>query len=238
MQLLTVREAMQPLPASVPAEASLNEVIAQLSETSAAGLPVVDSTGRYRGTITAQQVEEAMRENALDATAGEMAQDLPALGRGQTLEQALGALLRAGSGLPVIDSESGKILGWLTNLDVLRAYNARLQERLVDGVSRGRAPDVRNVQRALARLRGYRVVELELSGGQRPVGRQLGDVAWPNGATVLALRRGERTIDPRSSERLERGDRLSLLVPAGAADALVETISEGGEAEEEEAPRA
>jgi NhaP-type Na+/H+ and K+/H+ antiporter len=126
----------------------------------------------------------------------------------------------------------------LTNLDVLRAYNVRLQERLVEAADQSgqetRLPDARAPERALARLRGYRVVELELSTGHAPVGRRLGEVAWPEGTTVLGLRRGERAIDPESVERLQRGDCVSLLVPAAAADSLAQTIGEP----DEEAPHA
>src|SRR5579884_1026136 len=65
MQLLRVREAMQPLPAALPEDTPLNEVIARLGEAATDGLPVVDPDGVYRGTVGSQQVEQAMRENAL-----------------------------------------------------------------------------------------------------------------------------------------------------------------------------
>jgi len=126
MQLLHVADAMQPLPAPLPAEATLNEVIARLGDASTDGLPITDARGVYYGTISSQQVEEAIREDALATTAADLAQDLPALTTGQTLEQALGALLRAHSGLPVTREGGRTPVGWLTQRDVLRAYDARL----------------------------------------------------------------------------------------------------------------
>jgi CIC family chloride channel protein len=231
MRLLRVADAMQQLPIALDSGASLNEVIARLGEASTDGLPVVDDDGAYCGTVTSQQVEQAMRENALDATAGELAQDLQALQTGQTLEDAVGALLRARSGLAVVRSDGGQPVGWLTHLDVLRAYNTRLQH----GVDRaqGRAPArvsaPGRVSGALARLRGYRIVDLDLGTATSPVGRRITDIPWPPRSTVLAIRRGERAFEPTDTDRLERGDRLTVLVPAAAADSLVDAIRTNGD---------
>jgi len=227
MRLLDVADAMQPLPLALDAQTPLNEVIARLGEADTDGLPVVDGDGAYCGTVTSQQVEQAMRENALDATAGELAQELPALRAGQSLEDALAALLRARSGLPVVRGEGGRPVGWLTHLDVLRAYNTRLQQGIEQAQETppADAPAPRRTSAALARLRGYRIVDLDLATAKPPVGRRITDVRWPARSTVLAIRRGKEAFEPDGSDRLERGDRLTILVPAAAAEELVDTIT-------------
>ena len=228
MQLLRVSEAMQELPHALDSRASLNEVVACLSDAPTDGLPVVDPDGGYRGTLTSQQVEQAMRENALDATAADLVQDLPPLRGRQTLEDALGALLRARSGLPVA-GEDGRPVGWLTHLDVLRAYNARLQQGITQAQRNRtvpeRRPDRRRISGALARLRGYRIVDLDLATASPPVGRRIADVPWPARSTILAIRRGDEAFEPGDGDRLQRGDKLTVLVPAAAADELVDTIT-------------
>jgi CIC family chloride channel protein len=233
MQLLDVAEAMQPLPAALDTGTPLNEMIARLGDAPTDGLPVVDDDGAYRGTVTSQQVEQAMRENALDATAGELAQDLPALRSGQTLEDALGALLRARSGLPVVGGDDGQPVGWLTHLDVLRAYNSRLQQGIEQAQQERPAaatgPVPGRVGGVLARLRGYRIVDLDLATSDPPVGRRIADIPWPPRSTILAIRRGDQALQPDGSDRLERGDRLTVLVPAAGADDLVDTITANGE---------
>jgi CIC family chloride channel protein len=233
MQLLHVGDAMQPLPAALPADTTLNEVIAQLADAPSDGLPVTDSDGTYRGTVSSHQVEEAMRENALDATAGELAQDLPALRTGQTLEQALSALLRARSGLPVVNPEAGRPIGWLTHLDVLRAYNSRLQHGIDQAQQRpataARRQEPGRLSSTLARLRGYRIVDLELATPNPPVGRRISDVAWPERSTILAIRRGGDTFEASPTDPLEQGDRLTVLVPAASADDLIDAITTDGE---------
>ncbi len=224
MQLLRVSDAMQPLPDPLTADTSLNEAIARLADGPADGLPVVDDRGAYRGTITSQQLEEAMRENALDATAGELAQDIPALAASQTLEEALGSLLRARSGLPVLAAPERTPVGWLSHVDVLRAYNSRLE-----GSLDRRAEPTQRTPQAIggrrARLRGYRIVDLELATPDPPVGRCVGELPWPRGATLVAIRRGDTSFEPSESEQLEQGDRLTVLLPASAADTLADTLT-------------
>jgi chloride channel protein, CIC family len=227
MQLLHVADAMQPVPAAIPGETNLNVVIARLGEASTDGLPITDAEGFYRGTISSQQVEEAMRENALDATAADLAQDLPALEASQTLEEALSALLRARSGLPVVSADDPYPVGWLTHRDVLRAYNARLQEGIeqaaVEPTSRSNEPS--RVESRFADLHGYRIVDLEFATEDPPVGRRISDIAWPARSKVVAVRRGENAFEPESDDRLRQGDRLTVLVPAAAATDLVDTVA-------------
>ena len=173
-----------------------------------------------------------MRENALDAQAGELAQDLPALTAAETLEDAVGALLRARSGLPVIGADAAEPVGWLTHLDVLRAYNTRLQQG-IEHAQGSQAPARRReparLGSALARLRGYRIVDLELATSGPPVGRQIAEISWPARSTVLAIRRGEHAFEPSERERLECGDRLTVLVPATAADRLADILTADAE---------
>jgi CIC family chloride channel protein len=230
MQLLTVADAMEPLPEALPADLPLNEAIARLSDSPSDGLPVVDADGHYLGTLSSQQVEQAMRENALDADAADLAQDLPPLSATQSLEEALGALLRARSGLPVVAGDRRATpVGWLTHLDILRAYNTRLQNGIAHArnghVTASREPEPQRAGSALAHLRGYRILDLELATDEPPVGNRIADVAWPSRSIILAIRRGDRTFEPTEDQGLEHGDRLTVLVPTTSADELVDTIT-------------
>ncbi len=127
MEILSVSDAMSPVPEPVRQDLSLNEVIARFADQDRDALPVVDDEGHYRGTVTSSQVERSARENVLDATAGELATTGSALRVNQTLEQALGLLVAHDrSGLPVLSTDGQRVVGWMTHRDVLRAYTARL----------------------------------------------------------------------------------------------------------------
>lgn len=223
MQVLTVSEAMQPLPAAVTADTSLDEVIRRLTELHTDGLPVVDVDGVYRGTIGSSQIERAMRENALDVCAGDLAQDVSPLSAHQSLEDALGALLRARSGLPVVADEHGNPVGWLTHTDVLHAYSNRLKPGSGEGPASAAGTGAPQNGSVVPRSR-YSVVDVDLATKDPPVGRRLDQLAWPDRATVLAIRREDRSFTPESREQLEQGDRLTVRIPATEAGALAETL--------------
>jgi chloride channel protein, CIC family len=128
MAILTVAEAMQPLPAGVAPDTPLADLTTRLVEEHRDALPVVDADGTYRGTVTAQRVEEALRDNVLDAVAADLAQQTASLTAAESLERALGVLVRSDhGGVPVLSGPDGRVAGWLTQRDVLLAYHQRLQ---------------------------------------------------------------------------------------------------------------
>jgi len=79
MEILTVADAMRALPSSVPQSLTLNELIARFTEAERDALPVVDKDGAFRGAVTLQEVEQAVRDNALDVVAGDLARGAGAL---------------------------------------------------------------------------------------------------------------------------------------------------------------
>ena len=164
MQLIQVADAMQPASTSIDADTPLNELIAIFTETAADSLPVVDNDDIYRGTLTLRQIEQAMRENALDATAGDLAESLPTLTADASLEQALTTLLRTHTGVPVLDHDRGQVIGWLNHTNVLDAYNRRLEQALEHPQANDGEPakEMRPSERPLSGLRTLRLVDLEL----------------------------------------------------------------------------
>ena len=165
MERVTVREAMQRIPTPVTAETPVRSFIDRFVGEDHESLPVVDEAGAYRGVVTARQVEGRMRDNDLDATADSLAQLLPTLEPRESLERALASLLRTEApGLPVVRGSDGRVVGWLTHRDVLRAYSRRPGDA-VEVVDRG--PDV---EMAISRsqsgwLRDYQLVDLPVGPG-------------------------------------------------------------------------
>lgn len=240
MEVLTVGDAMQPVPHAVTLDAPLNTVIERLADEQRDALPVTDEAGVYRGTVTARQVEDSARQNALESSAGSLAETMPSLTADQTLEQALSVLVdRDRFGMPVLSVDGREILGWITHRDVLRAYSNRLQrnvEKAGEGpeepseasIPPSPSPAVRppTVQRSLARLQGYRIVEVELARNRPPVGTPVADVNVPPRSLVIAIRRKGAPLSATPETRLRQGDRVSFLVPAEHADRIAETISQ------------
>lgn len=127
MRTLRVRDAMQRLPASLPAELRVADALARFTADGADVFPVTDDGGRYRGIVTLRQVEQAIRDDTVDETVGRLAVEAPSLTVDLALQDALVSLVRATTpGLPVLAADRGEVVGWLTHRDVVRAYHERL----------------------------------------------------------------------------------------------------------------
>jgi CIC family chloride channel protein len=125
MTQITVREAMRPVPDPLRQDTPLDAILERFDREDVDALPVIDDHGRYRGAVTAPQLEAGARDDAVDATAGELAISAPTVRVDQTLDEALRVLVgNDRSGVPVIDGEG--VAGWLTHRDVLRAYTNRV----------------------------------------------------------------------------------------------------------------
>lgn len=241
MQVLQVADAMQAVPEGLDPRTPLAGLTSRLLDEARDALPVVDSHGMYRGTVTARRVEEAMRDSVLDAVAADLAMETTPVMAHESLEHALNVLVgNDRAGVPVVDRAHGPLVGWLTQRDVLLAYHERMQTN-VDLARRGdlvpaaagRGP-VREQRDGLsptgpsgvtaADLSGFRIVQLELRSGSPPAGRAVSSVNWPATSLLLAVRRNGDVIVPRGDTQLKQGDRLTLMVPADAAASVIDHL--------------
>lgn len=219
----------------------LNEIIARFADQGLDALPVVDAGGAYRGTITAAELERSAQDNLLDSTAGQLARTTLTLAADQTLEDALGMLVSNDrSGLPVLSTDGRHVTGWITHRDVLRAYTERLHQSVATAETKtlptGAPPtpdtpadpitpsSAHTDQRSLARLQGYRIIDLELNHDRPPVGQRVVDLNLPPSSLVLAVRRDGSSFTAEDDTVLRRGDRLSVVVPADHAYQLASLI--------------
>ncbi len=235
MGQLTVEAAMAPVPPGVLQTSSLGDILDRFVLEDRAALPVVDEAGQYRGVLTMAEAEASIRGDSYDATAGELAQPLPALSPADTLEHALTTLVRhEQSGLPVQAPDHGRVVGWITHRDVMRAYVAAL-----DGAAGGHAGGPLHAhsqggtepQRPAAvsdravSLLGYRVIEVALDQPAPPVGLRVDRVDWPPPSLPILVRRGGESFRPKPATVLRRGDVLIVLVPSGMANRYARTLT-------------
>jgi CIC family chloride channel protein len=147
MELLRVQDAMRPVPPSVPSDMPLAQIVGRLAATDADGLPVVDGEGRYRGIISARDLERALADTGSHAIAADLAEQPVTLTAGQSLKHTVPLLLRSeSSGLPVLSDDETTVIGWLTHRDLLHAYERQSAPRRETAVhaaatSGNRTPD-------------------------------------------------------------------------------------------------
>jgi chloride channel protein, CIC family len=140
MAWLRVRDAMGPVPAAIPTDTLLPEVVTKLGGSDLEALPLIDADGRYRGVITARQLERALAETRPDIVVGELAEQPSTVSVSQSLRDALPLLLHGEtSGLPVLADDAATVVGWLTHRDVLHAYQSATNHASIQVVSTTRA---------------------------------------------------------------------------------------------------
>lgn len=237
MAVLRVSQAMQPVPDALEQDTSLAEIIETFTAQGRDALPVVDTAGAYRGTVTSAQVEASVRDNILDATAEGLAVLTPTIRADQALEDALKVLVgNDRSGLPVVSPDGDQVAGWLTHRDILAAYSRRLQQGVDDietqaGASGADPTPPTGHPRPLSHLQGYRVIDLELTQDRPPVGLRPRQVSWPPSSMLLGIQRDAENLPVNDETVLARGDRITLLVKAEHTrnvERIIEGIAAGG----------
>ena len=120
---IQIGDAMGRMPAPLAPEQPLESLVRRFAAERTESLPVITPDGVLLGIVAAADVERAI-EHLPDGpvTAGALAQSVPQLHPQDSLEEAVGALGSSDrEGVPVLD-EAGRVIGWITHRQVLRAY--------------------------------------------------------------------------------------------------------------------
>ena len=137
----------------------------------------------------------------------------------EDLERARRQLVLYGrDGLPVL-SHDGRLRGWLTRADVLRALETTLSSGDREIEAGAAAADFAAKDPAAAihipstPLRGYEMLELRILPDSPASGRRVADIAWPPGCTVVAVTQGREIHAAHADLELHPGERAIVLAP-------------------------
>ncbi len=173
MDVVRVGDAMRPVPEAVPPETPAAELAVRLDAAQADALPVVDGKQAYGGVVTIAEVQSALDRGMLDASAADLARDLPTLRPHQSLREALDVLLAQDerTAIPVVDEESRAVVGWLGQREVLLAYSRRVRsEAARAGMDAARTPDGREPRKPALTPRANALAPP--TGSPRPAARE------------------------------------------------------------------
>jgi CIC family chloride channel protein len=194
LRALTVAEVMQPLP-SIDGQPRLFRG----QEDTSAGLQA-DAWRQLVGPVTLSR-----RTQVLFAD--------------EDLEQARRQLVLYGrDGLPVL-SHDGRLEGWLTRADILRALTTKLEtterEIRATAAASGAAADglAATGPEPTRPLAGYELLELRVQPDSPARGLRVGEVRWPPGSAVVALTHGREVHAAAPDLRLYPGERVLVLAP-------------------------
>ena len=128
MQTTTVAQVMTPVGVSVPEDTPIAELVPLLQHAFHGQLPLVSSTGAYRGSVTSRSVAEFLSQDDGPSLRARDVADWPTdVSPDQPIEAALTALeTSAATAVPVLESDV--IVGWLDAEALLPVLQGPLQK--------------------------------------------------------------------------------------------------------------
>jgi CIC family chloride channel protein len=125
---VTAADVMEPLADTLVETETLLTAADQLARQPYGQIAVVDAGGTYLGVVTARAVADILADGDHDAATLRTAIQQPVSVRADApLDTTLDALERSATpALPVLDSEGGAVIGWLTHQRVLTALRRGL----------------------------------------------------------------------------------------------------------------
>ncbi|MCP3997590.1 MAG: CBS domain-containing protein [bacterium] len=209
LDTVNVVQVMAPWSEVVRPGMSTQEVQDQLDVHRHHGLPVVNDKDQLVGIITLTDVARTGGPSD-DVTAAEAMTPNPVTVTESTpVSRAMQRMASLGVGrLPVVDDEDPtKLVGMFRRETAVNAYHFALTEATEHELARKR-------QRLWTRP-DAEFFEFHIPGGSRADGTPLKDVRWPQGCTLVAIRRGHAVLVPDGATVLEAGD---IITGFGAAD--------------------
>jgi len=225
LETVTVGQVMSQQETVTP-DMSLEEARRILEEHGHHGTAVVDGD-RLVGILSMSDILRARDA----ATVGEVMTARPVTvientPVSETLERmaALGV-----SRLPVVSAHNvDRLVGMFRRGDAVNAYHRALGE--AKGVELARARHRRRAEP------GVSFFEVRVPPGSHLDGKLVKEVSWPEGCTVVSVRRGTIVLVPSGNTRLQVGDVITAFGTKGARDALVARLNAGADEPTAELP--
>jgi chloride channel protein, CIC family len=199
---------------------SLAEVEERLHRTRSHGLPVVES-GRLVGIITLSDIARAGHGQhfVVDAMTHRPATVVQTTPVSTALERM--AVLGVGR-LPVVaEDDPERLVGVFRREDAVRAYHEALTANT----------DV-EMQRARLAQRtdpGAGYYEFRIPPGSMADGRSIREVAWPEGSTLVSIRREREVQVPSGDTVLLKGDVVTAFGTITSKDRMIERLNAGAD---------
>ena len=190
-----VRQAMASPRLVISGGTSVEAAQDQLARSGLTGASVVDSEGRFEGTISLARLEasKAGRDHRLESL---MDVTAPTVSESAHLDVAVDAITTSNEHwVPVLDSER-KVVGTVATSDVVRGYRLGLLASLQKVNSEG---DAAGSDRVL------------IGNDSSLAGLSLNDAGLPVSIIVTTIQRKRDLVVPTGSTKLQAGDELMLI---------------------------
>ncbi|MCY0874995.1 MAG: CBS domain-containing protein, partial [Firmicutes bacterium] len=203
---ILVRTAMEPLDTSLELADTVEKAFHILSVARDHETVVLTPDGRLAGVIALADLRERLDQGNLTGPIADLIPAAtPTLDPEQNLEDALRLFgLHDIDFLPVVDVQTHRVVGVLTQRDVVRSYNASTLHSTTLNAR------VRQVQRELHEPGQFISVRVTPQGNAG--GRTLAQLRLPRGAVLVSIQRGQDVLVPNGQTLLSVGDEVLLFI--------------------------
>lgn len=187
------------------------------------GLPVIDPVHGLVGIITITDVTRAGGPSTERTVAEAMTPSPVTVGPLTPVSQALVRMAVLGVGrLPVVaEDSSGELVGFFRREDAVRAYHQALGTETDHALERDRLR-----QRTDPRASYY---DFRIPLGSIADGKAVRDVRWPEGSTLVSVRRGTEVLVPAGSTVLVANDVVTAFGTESSRERMIERLNAGAE---------
>jgi CIC family chloride channel protein len=220
LDTVQVGSVMATKPAACSTSDAISEVEELLHRTRSHGLPVLDD-GRLVGIIT---LSDIARADSGDVTVASVMTYRPATVVPSTpVSTALERMAVLGVGrLPVVGEEDpARLVGVFRREDAVRAYHEALTANTDAELHRARL-----AQRTDP---GAGYYEFRIPPGSMADGRAIREVAWPEGSTLVSIRRERQVEVPTGDTVLQRGDVVTAFGTLTSKERMIERLNAGAD---------
>ncbi len=203
-------------------DTTLDELRHQFERTRSHGSPVVDDKDELVGVVTVTDMSAASKPEQI-SVAAVMTRRPVTVTPETPVSQAMERMAALGVGrLPVVaEHDPLRLVGMFRREDAVQAYHEALGSRTDHHLTRARL-DQRTHPGA-----GY--YDFRVPPGSIADGYAVKDVTWPEGSTLVSVRRDREVMVPVGSTRLQAGDVITAFGTEASREVMIERMNAGAD---------
>ncbi len=223
LETVTVGDVMITPPALASPLMDLSRVDRMMRETKCFGVPVLDASGRLVGMVTSGDIMRG-GETEVPLTVADVMTTRPVTVSAATpVSQALERMAVLGVGrFPVVaDDDPQQVIGLFRRDEAVLAYHQALGRSTDDTLARERFKQRTDT--------GTGFYDFRIPAGSIADGKLIRDVSWPEGSTLVSVRRGTEVEVPAGATLLVAGDVITAFGTNASRHVMINRLNAGAD---------
>ncbi len=223
LETVTVGDVMVDPPVLARPDMDLATLDRRMGETKCYGVPVLDDGDQLVGILTAADIARSGGPNPLKKVSDVMTARPVTVSAATTVSQALERMAVLGVGrFPVVsDEHPTEVIGLFSRKQAVRAYHQALGLSTDDTLARARFRQRSDL--------GTGYYEFRIPPGSIADGKVIMDVMWPEGSTLVSVRRKTDVMVPTGATMLNAGDVLTAFGTDTSRERMIARLNAGAD---------